>query len=115
LFIFCFFRKPAGAAELVPLLLHPSSHGILSETQISSFLTDLSKRFGGDGLEDVLGPGVQLLVDDFRTRKLNMSGMEWREHVLALRTLVEDKAVASMVRIHSLPKQSTSIEKRSLY
>jgi ubiquitin conjugation factor E4 B len=90
-------RKPAGAVELVPLLLRPASHPILSETQVSSFLTELTKRFGGDGLEDVLGPGVQLLVEDLSLRRLNMSGMEWREHVLAFRSLVDDKVVASMV------------------
>lgn len=89
--------KPVGATEVVPLLLEPSNHSILTEVQASAFLTDLSKRFVNDGLEDVLGPAVKSITAEVLNKKININDMAWRQPVAAFRDLAESKPLAAMV------------------
>lgn len=68
---------------------------------MASFITDLARRFSGDGLEDILGPAIRDINLTVLSQRQTMSGLDWRASVRAISELVENKQVAAIVRCAS--------------
>lgn len=105
--------KPIGPLELEPLLVstsNPSPTLPLQSTDLPNLMQDLSARFvpsaANDheaGLEEIIGPLVNKLGLALVTNRTDIggggkpSGHSWRDAVLALQSLAENKGVASML------------------
>ncbi|KAF8517435.1 ubiquitin elongating factor core-domain-containing protein [Hysterangium stoloniferum] len=124
-------RKQCGAVELIPSLLSLSaisplaaistSSTVIAPTDIVDFFTDLSNRFFGEGLEDVMSPIFQQLC--FHESLLRPEGLgggdtAWRSVVAALECLTSIKGIATIItRLDAwCPEDATAadFEKRSL-
>ncbi|CAE6469063.1 ubiquitin conjugation factor E4 B [Rhizoctonia solani] len=92
-----------GAQELLPSLLSLSSAPLnagqtalgLGAGDVEAFIGDLAKRFVDDGLDDIFGPIINMVVAALPAEGLGSGGSEWRAVVGALEALVSDKNVAT--------------------
>ncbi|KZT60276.1 hypothetical protein CALCODRAFT_429528 [Calocera cornea HHB12733] len=98
--------KPVGMVELVQPLLQLNALPLnapptaMSPSELEGFVSDLAKRFDGDGLEDIMGPvvnGVMNLLKEYQFEMPNIMGEEWRKVTAALEALVSVKSVAQML------------------
>ncbi|EJD50679.1 hypothetical protein AURDEDRAFT_112253 [Auricularia subglabra TFB-10046 SS5] len=103
--------RQTGHVELVDALMKMSSFTgsllsvgssvLLPPGDIEVFIGDLGRRFEGDGLEEVLGPVVELVAwkNPALLRKEGLGGGDagWRQAVSALEVLVSSKPVAAMI------------------
>ncbi|CAE6512214.1 unnamed protein product [Rhizoctonia solani] len=93
---------PLGAQELLPSLLSLSSAPLnagstalgLGAGDVEAFIGDLAKRFVDDGLDDIFGPIITMVIGALPAEGLGSGGSEWRAVVGALEALVSDKNVA---------------------
>ncbi|KAG8733450.1 hypothetical protein FRC11_006177 [Ceratobasidium sp. 423] len=93
---------PLGAQELLPSLLSLSSAPLnagstalgLGAGDMEAFIGDLAKRFADDGLDEIFGPIITMVVGALPAEGLGSGGSEWRAVVGALEALVSDKNVA---------------------
>ncbi|KAG8684545.1 hypothetical protein FRC09_015315, partial [Ceratobasidium sp. 395] len=91
-----------GAQELLPSLLSLSSAPLnagstalgLGAGDVENFVGDLAKRFAEDGLEEIFGGIIDMVVKALPAEGLGGGGSEWRGVVGALEALVSDKNVA---------------------
>lgn len=111
--------KPLGAEELLPSLYAlGTSTSVFSSSgdagtlldpgsEVEPFLIDIAKRFDKDGLEDVLGGVVRLvvfspslaggMVHTTATLPMSISPTSWRSSVSALQCLFSIKQIAAMI------------------
>ncbi|KAG9122026.1 hypothetical protein FRC07_001760, partial [Ceratobasidium sp. 392] len=91
-----------GAQELLPSLLSLSSAPLnasstalgLGAGDVEAFVGDLAKRFVEDGLEDIFGGIIDMVIKALPAEGLGGGGSDWRGVVGALEALVSDKNVA---------------------
>ncbi|KAG8745833.1 hypothetical protein FRC10_006860 [Ceratobasidium sp. 414] len=108
-----------GAQELLPSLLSLSSAPLnagstalgLGAGDVEYFMGDLAKRFAGDGLEELFGGVIDMVIETLPAEGLGGGGSEWRGVVGALEALVSDKNVAMAPNIaqsyYSEPEKRT--------
>ncbi|KAJ1303373.1 hypothetical protein OPQ81_011567 [Rhizoctonia solani] len=95
---------PLGAQELLPSLLSLSSAPLNAGTtalglgagDVEAFIGDLAKRFVDDGLEEIFGSIITMVVGALPAEGLGSGASEWRAVVGALEALVSDKNVAAV-------------------
>ncbi|CAE6526367.1 unnamed protein product [Rhizoctonia solani] len=95
---------PLGPQELLPSLLSLSSAPLNAGTtalglgagDVEAFVGDLAKRFLDDGLDDIFGPIITMVIGALPAEGLGSGGSEWRAIVGALEALVSDKNVAAV-------------------
>ncbi|KZW03235.1 hypothetical protein EXIGLDRAFT_243210 [Exidia glandulosa HHB12029] len=105
-------NRPVGHVELAEALLKMSSFGgpllalssdqmLLGPGDMEHFIADLGRRFDNDGLEDVLGPVVELVAwkNEALLRPTGLGGGDsgWRQVISALEALVSSKPIATMI------------------
>ncbi|KAF8713267.1 peptidyl-tyrosine sulfation, partial [Rhizoctonia solani] len=91
-----------GAQELLPSLLSLSSAPLnagstelgLGAGDVEAFIGDLAKRFADDGMDEIFGPIITMVIGALPAEGLGSGGSEWRAVVGALEALVSDKNVA---------------------
>ncbi|GAB1520772.1 Ubiquitin conjugation factor E4 [Rhizoctonia solani] len=91
-----------GAQELLPSLLSLSSAPLnagstelgLGAGDVEAFIGDLAKRFADDGIDEIFGPIITMVIGALPAEGLGSGGSEWRAVVGALEALVSDKNVA---------------------
>lgn len=96
---------PLGAQELLPSLLSLSSAPLnasstalgLGAGDVETFIGDLAKRFADDGMDDIFGDIITMVIKALPADGLGGGGSEWRGVVGALEALVSDKNVATTV------------------
>lgn len=76
---------------------------MLPATDLESFLNDLGRRFGDDGLEDVFSGVVNELMTLIREDRHGLGGpgiggQGWRAALGGLEALISVKPIAAMVR-----------------
>ncbi|CAE7116128.1 unnamed protein product [Rhizoctonia solani] len=94
---------PLGAQELLPSLLSLSSAPLnagstalgLGAGDVEAFIGDLAKRFVDDGLDEIFGPIITMVIGALPAEGLGSGGSEWRAVVGALEALVSDKHIAT--------------------
>ncbi|KDQ11048.1 hypothetical protein BOTBODRAFT_35587 [Botryobasidium botryosum FD-172 SS1] len=102
---------PLGSAELLPSLISlsvsdsystSSPDVLLPPTELESFLNDLGRRFGDDGLEDVLSGVISELMVLIRQDRQGLGGpgiggQGWRAALGGLEALISVKPIAAML------------------
>lgn len=122
--------KPSGAIEFLQILIpdeassdpygdKKSTRDISPELQnapVSDLLTDIVKRFDGDGLEEVIAPIIELTTG--QAKGLDLTGIQWRSIITALETLLQFKPIAgiftTLPSFIPTPATAKSIENDSL-
>ncbi|QRV77647.1 ubiquitin conjugation factor E4 [Ceratobasidium sp. AG-Ba] len=94
-----------GAQELLPSLLSLSSAPLnagstalgLGPGDVEYFMGDLAKRFAEDGLDEIFGGIIDMVLKALPAEGLGGGGSEWRSIVGALEALVSDKNIAMLM------------------
>ncbi|CAE6424178.1 unnamed protein product [Rhizoctonia solani] len=69
----------------------------LGSGDAEAFLGDLAKRFLNNGLDEIFGPIITMVVDALPAEGLGSTGSEWRAVVGALEALVSDTNLAAVL------------------
>lgn len=103
-------EKPSGAIEMLQILIpdegsadpfNSNNQKLLSpeleNVSPVDLLSNLVKRFDGDGLEDVISPVIQLICAE--AKSTDLTGVKWRSIITALESLLQFKQIAVVVSI----------------
>ncbi|TIB05941.1 hypothetical protein E3P96_00778 [Wallemia ichthyophaga] len=101
-------EKPSGAVEFLQILIPEETSSDpygddrvgrvvspeLHKVSPVDLLSEIVRRFDGDGLEDVMGPVIQLTAA--QAKGLDLTGIKWRSVITAIETLLQFKPIAAI-------------------